>query len=95
MSRRVLFGIAAGVLLLGVVPQVRAEHPFGDQGGDRFDYTRFRISDGSCDGVGTGERVPPGSDLPASFDCRDTFKLSDYAAVPGDDDYDPIVANNP
>ncbi|MGH9138477.1 MAG: S8 family serine peptidase, partial [Acidimicrobiales bacterium] len=64
-------------------------------GADPYDYTQLHITNGSCDGVAPGQRVPPGSDLPASFDCRDTHKLSDYAAVPGDPDYDPLVALNP
>ena len=56
---------------------------------------QLHITNGSCDGVPPGQAHPPGSDLPAGFDCRESFKLSDYTAVPGDADYDPLVANNP
>lgn len=38
---------------------------------------------------------PPESDLPEGFDCRDEWKLTDYAAQPGDGDYDAAVAASP
>jgi hypothetical protein len=56
--------------------------------GDVYDYTRLHINNGSCP-------PGPGSDLPKGFDCKTSFKLTDYAPQPGDSDYDPVTANNP
>ncbi|MEY2417818.1 MAG: hypothetical protein QOG90_498 [Actinomycetota bacterium] len=84
------------VLLLGVLPRAaHAVFPYGAQPGSVYDYSRLHINHGTCAGVATGQPRPVGSDLPANFDCRGTWKLSDYASVPGDDDYDPAVNLNP
>jgi hypothetical protein len=53
-----------------------------------YDYTRLHINHGDCP-------PSPDSDLPQGFDCKNDFKLTDYAPQPGDPDYDPAVANNP
>ncbi|MEY2425136.1 MAG: hypothetical protein QOI61_708, partial [Actinomycetota bacterium] len=90
------WGIAVALfLLLGLTAPARADFPFGSTQGDVYDYARLRIKNGSCDGVPDGQPRPPGSDLPANFDCRDTWKLSDYASHVGEDDYDPLVNLNP
>src|SRR5205085_3956033 len=72
-----------------------AVFPYGAQPGSVYDYSRLHINHGSCDGVPDGQPRPAGSDLPANFDCRGTWKLSDYASLPGEDDYDPLVNLNP
>ncbi len=46
--------------------------------------------------IGNGDCVPTRSpELPPSFDCKGSTKLTDYAPQPGDSDYDPTVENNP
>ncbi|MBV9284274.1 MAG: hypothetical protein JO176_06645, partial [Acidimicrobiia bacterium] len=55
---------------------------------DVYDYSRRHINNGSCP-------PGPGSDLPKGFDCKNSFKLTDYAPQPGDQDYDPATENNP
>src|SRR5438270_3328494 len=60
----------------------------GSAGAGVYDYTRLHIKNGACP-------PGPGSDLPTGFDCKNDFKLTDYAPQPGDLDYDPTVANNP
>jgi hypothetical protein len=60
----------------------------GGAGAGVYDYTRLHIKNGACP-------PGPGSDLPTGFDCKNDFKLTDYAPQPGDQDYDPTVANNP
>jgi len=77
------------------VPAAHATVPF-PTGGDPYDYTRLHIRNGSCVfAPGETGPVPAGTDLPAGFDCQNDSKLTDYAARPGDADYDPLVANNP
>src|SRR3954463_7066251 len=89
--RRVLVALLA-VLALGVTATpALGTFPFpggGATGGDVYDYTRLHIHDGDCP-------PGPGSDLPKGFDCKTSFKLTDYAPQPGDSDYDPVTANNP
>lgn len=90
--------IAAAVAILAALAVVpaRAQFPYpGSGGGDVYDYTRLHIRDGRCMPLAPAQKVPPTSDLPPGFDCRETTKLTDYAAQPGDADYDPAVANNP
>jgi hypothetical protein len=84
-ARAVLAAVA--LVLLSLAPAARATVPF-PSGGDPYDYTRLHIRNGAC---------PPtaGSDLPKGFDCQGSTKLTDASAQPGDDDYDPAVANNP
>jgi hypothetical protein len=84
-------------LVAGLAGPARATFPFPTRGSgsDPYDYSRLRIGNGSCDHPAAGEKRPPGSDLPANFDCRNNWKLTDYAAQPGDPDYDPAVASNP
>ncbi|HJQ41918.1 MAG TPA: FG-GAP-like repeat-containing protein [Jatrophihabitantaceae bacterium] len=89
--------VAAIVMLLATVaPGVRATVPFPQTGGDPYDYTRLHITNGSC-AFAPGETTPTpaGTDLPKGFDCRTSTKLTDYAAQPGDADYDPAVSTNP
>ncbi len=91
-----VLGAAAVTLALGL--PAAAELPFpgpADPSSDPYDYTQLHIDNGSCDGVPTGDAVPAGADLPSNFDCRDDWKLSDYRAVLGDDDYDPYIDANP
>ncbi len=83
------------LMFLGLTQPAHAEFPFGSTAGDVYDYSRLRIKNGSCDNVPDGQPRPPGSDLPANFDCRGAWKLSDYASHPGEDDYDPLVNLNP
>ncbi|HVU72982.1 MAG TPA: S8 family serine peptidase, partial [Mycobacteriales bacterium] len=62
------------------------------------DYSTLHLSPGggACAGVALGaDDRPAGSQLPVGFDCKTTTKLTDYAAQPGDDDYDPLVTPNP
>src|SRR2546423_14529829 len=91
-----LLVVAAAVGLIGVVtPVARATFPF-PSGGDPYDFTRLHIRNGSCDfEPGETGPTPAGTDLPKGFDCRNETKLTDYAARPGDSDYDPAVANTP
>ena len=100
VGRRGAVGLAAASVLAAVaaagLPFAKAEVPFpGPTGGDAYDYTRLHITNGSCDDVPLGAAHPPGSDLPAGFDCRESFKLSDYTAGAADPDFDPLVATNP
>src|SRR5581483_4490301 len=82
--------------LATIAPGARATVPFPQTGGDPYDYTRLHITNGSC-AFAAGETgpTPAGTDLPKGFDCRADSKLTDYAAQPGDSDYDPLVATNP
>ena len=84
-------------LLAALAAPARATFPFptGGPGADPYDYTRLHITNGSCTPLAPGQSRPPGSDLPSNFDCRNNWKLTDYAAQPGDPDYDPAVAKNP
>ncbi|MBA3653066.1 MAG: hypothetical protein H0W70_02610, partial [Actinobacteria bacterium] len=88
--RPIAWGVVAAAALLFAVatPPVRATFPFPKGGGDPYDYTKLRLRDGACP-------PSPTSDLPKGFDCRTEARLTDYAARPGDADYDPTVANNP
>src|SRR3954469_14306706 len=89
--RRVLVALLA-VLALGVTATpALGTFPFpggGASGAAVYDYSRLHINNGSCP-------PGPGSDLPKGFDCKTSFKLTDYAPQPGDSDYDPVTANNP
>jgi hypothetical protein len=90
-----LIAAAVGLVTVAAPAPGRATVPF-PSGGDPYDYTRLHIRNGSCAfAAGDTGPVPAGTDLPKGFDCRTQTKLTDYAAVPGDDDYDPTVANNP
>jgi hypothetical protein len=73
-----------------VVPTRAATFPAPGRGEDPYDYTRLHIRNGACSGPEAAT-----ADLPARFDCRRDWKLSDYAPKPGDPDYDPLVATNP
>ncbi len=101
MRRRRFLAVGAAVAVLAVVaPAANAEFPWPSSGGggggaDVYDYSRLHIENGACTPLAAGEKTPPGTDLPPGFDCRDDTKLTDYAAQPGDADYDPAVANNP
>ena len=102
MRRRLLaLLLAAGLVAVGA-PPAAATFPFGDRGSDDpYDYTRFRIENGSCGEDGqalvqqSGGWRPAGSDLPANFDCKNDWKLTSYAARQGDSDHDPLVESNP
>ena len=96
LPRAFIAGAAATSLLAAAtVLPASAEFPFGGDGSDPGDYTRLHIDNGSCDGVAPGEKHPPDSDLPDSFECRGHWKLSDYRSLPGEPDYDPLVNENP
>ncbi|TML42118.1 MAG: hypothetical protein E6G27_05490 [Actinobacteria bacterium] len=83
-------------LLAALAVPARATFPFPPgPGSDPYDYTRLHVNNGACTPLAPGQSRPPGSDLPSNFDCRNDWKLTDYAAQPGDPDYDPAVANNP
>src|SRR5438874_5386826 len=88
-SRLVVAGAAAFLLVATAVPAL-ATFPFpsGGSGSGVYDYTRLHINHGDCP-------PSPDSDLPHGFDCKNDFKLTDYAPQPGDSDYDPTVENNP
>ncbi|MDQ1395924.1 MAG: hypothetical protein QOG64_1183, partial [Acidimicrobiaceae bacterium] len=92
MKRRM--GAVAGliVLVLTVAPSARATVPFPAVGGDVYDYTRLHLDPGK--GVCANPK-PADSQLPSSFDCVNSTKLTDYRPQPGDADYDPTVENNP
>ena len=99
MRRALLAALAVAALVVTALPG-RAENPFPQPGPgqDPYDYSLLHIDDGSCEEVaGTDLRVPADSDLPSTFDCRDTWKLSDYAAVPADGipEYSPFISPNP
>ena len=89
--RRVLVALLT-VLALGLTAApALGTFPFpggGATGAGVYDYSRLHINNGSCP-------PGPGSDLPKGFDCKSSFKLTDYAPQPGDSDYDPVTANNP
>src|SRR3954447_19723787 len=89
--RRALVALLA-VLALGLTATpALGTFPFpggGASGAAVYDYSRLHINNGSCP-------PGPGSDLPKGFDCKNSFKLTDYAPQPGDQDYDPVTANNP
>jgi Subtilase family len=90
MPRRLPYVALAVVLVVGLAAPALAgyQFPFPSHGGSPYDYTQLHITNGDC---------PPtaGSDLPATFDCKGSFKETNYAARPGEHDYDPNVANNP
>jgi hypothetical protein len=91
MRRRRVFVALLAVLALGVTATpALGTFPFpgGGTGAGAYDYSRLHINNGSCP-------PGPGSDLPKGFDCKTSFKLTDYAPQPGDSDYDPVTANNP
>src|SRR4051794_6342992 len=92
--RLLIVGVAVAILAAATASPVFATFPYPG-GGNPYDYTRLHINDGSCAGVPAGQPKPATSDLPAGFDCRNSTKLTDYAAQPGDLDYDPTVTNNP
>jgi len=90
--RRVVIVLIVGVTLSGVTTAARATFPFpGPAAGvDVYDYSRLHIKNGACTGP-----LAATADLPKGFSCTDTFKLTDYAAQPGDQDYSPLIASNP
>src|SRR3989440_387259 len=94
MRARVLGAATVAVLVMAIVAPAGATFPF-PPGGNPYDYTRLHIKNGNCMSLASGQSVPPGSDLPKGFDCRNNTKLTDYAPQPGDPDYDPLVENNP
>ena len=94
MRRRLLLALAVLVISAPSIPAT-ATFPYPPLAGDPYDYTRFRITNGSCDNLPAGQPRPPGTDLPPTFDCRRDWEMTSYAAKPGEPDYDPLVANNP
>jgi hypothetical protein len=98
MSRRALVVVALVVALLAaLVPSAWATFPFRPGGGDVYDYSRFKIANGECEGPLVDGR-PAGSDLPSNFHCVDDFKLTSRRVQTGDADYLPsseLVRNNP
>ncbi|HEV2685937.1 MAG TPA: S8 family serine peptidase, partial [Actinomycetota bacterium] len=94
MRARLLAAIAAATIVISIAAPAGATFPF-PPGGNPYDYTRLHIKNGNCMPLASGQSVPPGSDLPKGFDCRNNTKLTDYAPQPGDPDYDPLVENNP
>ena len=86
--------LAASFLVLGTAPAL-APLPFPATPADPYDYTRLHITNGSCQPPFAAGNRPAGSDLPNNFDCVNDWRLSDYAARPGDFDDDPLVAHNP
>ena len=88
-KRRRTTAIIVGVALTLGLTAARATFPFRP-GPDPYDYTAWHITNGACTGPDAAT-----ADLPANFDCKNDFKLTDYAAQPGDEDYDPTVTNNP
>src|SRR5438270_4765246 len=85
---RLLVPLVAAMLVAAASGTALATFPFPQKGGDVYDYTRLHIDHGDCPPAANG-------DLPKNFDCKNEFKLTDYAPQPGDADYDPTVANNP
>jgi hypothetical protein len=75
--------------LVGGLTAARATFPFRP-GSDPYDYRALHIDNGAC----TGPEAAT-ADLPSNFDCVNDFKLTDYAAQPGDEDYDSAVTPNP
>lgn len=92
MRRFAIFAVL--VALLAALTPAGATFPFRP-GPDVYDYAALRIQNGSCMPLAPSQKTPPGTDLPAGFDCRSHWKLADYAAQQGDADYDPLVAMNP
>src|SRR5437016_1096639 len=91
--RRAVVALFAVLALVLTAAPALGTFPFptgsgGGTGAGVYDYTRLHINNGSCP-------PGPGSDLPKGFDCKNSFKLTDYAPQPGDQDYDPTVENNP
>ena len=86
--RRLLLAVFTAILIAAVAAPAGATFPFPAGTSNPYDYTQLHIADGTC---------PPdaGSDLPKGFNCKNDFKLTDYAPHPGDQDYDPSVENNP
>src|SRR5439155_11297143 len=89
-SRRLplLVALVAAMLVATGSGAALATFPFPQKGGNVYDYTRLHIEHGDCPAAAN-------SDLPKGFDCKNEFKLTDYAPQPGDPDYDPTVENNP
>src|SRR5947208_3571478 len=90
MRARVLVVVVAVAALAALAPMATGGVPYPNTGGDPYDYTRLHITNGDC----TGPKAAT-ADLPKTFNCKDSSKLTDYAPQPGDSDYDPAVANNP
>jgi len=93
MRARVLSALAVTTLVAAIVTPAGATFPYPAHG-NPYDYTQLHIKNGNCMPLASGQSVPPGSDLPKGFDCRNNTKLTDYAPQPGDPDYDPLVENN-
>lgn len=88
-KRHKVWAIAVVLALTAGLTAARATFPFRP-GADPYDYSAMRIENGACTGPDAAT-----ADLPSNFDCKNDFKLTDYAAQPGDEDYDPLVAENP
>ena len=97
MRARLIAALAVATLVATFTTPAGATFPFPTlpPGGNPYDYTRLHIHNGNCMPLAPGQKTPPGTDLPAGFDCRGNTKLTDYAPQPGDPDYDPLVENNP
>src|SRR5438067_1231383 len=90
MRARLVVVVIAAATLAALTPMAMGGVPYPSTGGDPYDYTRLHITNGDC----TGPKAAT-ADLPKTFSCKDSSKLTDYAPQPGDPDYDPTVANNP
>jgi hypothetical protein len=97
MAGRTIFCIAVAGIICSVAPGVaRAEVPYpapSHTSSNPYDYQDYAfIDEGDCSS-GSNPKGP--RDLPENFDCKDDWKYTNYAALPGDPDYDPAVASNP
>ena len=95
MTRRLLLAGLTAVLLGAMAAPAVATFP--SNGANPYDYSKLHLpaGGGACSPLAAGQPRPAGSPLPVTFDCRKSTLLTDYAAQPGDADYDPLVANNP
>ena len=98
-----LRGLIAAVLLAASAPGIAlADAPYPRPeitGSDPYDYEDYMWIDppwGDCSsGANPGDAADNDRGLPESFDCKDSWKDTNYAPRPGDRDFDPLVASNP
>lgn len=63
---------------------------------DYEDYMWIDPGTGDCtSGNNPGDAVDGDRGLPESFDCKNSWKDTNYAPLPGDPEFDPAVATNP
>ncbi|HYN37497.1 MAG TPA: hypothetical protein VEV82_11060, partial [Actinomycetota bacterium] len=109
LSSRAAVGLVVGALSIALFPGVaRADapyprpeatspaHPVASDPYDYEDYTWIDPGTGDCtSGTNPGDNVDNDRGLPENVACKNDWRDTNYAAQPGDPDFDPSVASNP